>query len=136
MTRAELAGRGDHPEDLHARLSYAGSMIEALSRQLALGSLLTELRITLGSYDLVFATVPTRGALWHYRCPDNDEFSGRLPPLLAAARTVHWFDPCELLKPDARSEYREDARERQPGGGWQMRAGTSTGSTCGRHTDS
>jgi hypothetical protein len=178
MTRAELAGRGDHPEDLHARLSYAWSMIEALSRQLALGSLLTELRTTLGSYDLVdhwqqgefhhdvvvrvpaasalpgpvlvvatncnggvkellcFATVPTRGALWHYRCPDNDEFSGRLPPLLAAARTVHWFDPCELLKPDARSEYREDARERQPGGGWQMRAGTSTGSTCGRHTDS
>jgi len=70
---------------------------------------------------LCFGTVPARDALWHYRCPENNEFTGKLPPVLASARTVHWFDPCELLKPDARSEYREDARERQPGGGWTIK---------------
>src|ERR1017187_10467400 len=150
-------------------------MIEALSQQLALGSLLSELKAQVGDYDLVdhwqqgefhhdvgvpiptgtalpgdvlivatncnggvkellcFGSIPTRGALWHHRCPDNQEFSGELPPLLAAARTVHWFDPCELLKPDARSEYREDARERQPGGGGRMKPGAPAGtSSCGR----
>jgi hypothetical protein len=78
---------------------------------------------------LCFDTVPARGALWHHRCPDNPEFVGELPPVLASARTVHWFDPCELLVPDARSEYREDARERQPGGGWRLK---SDGPACGR----
>jgi hypothetical protein len=57
-------------------------------------------------------------ALWHFRCPDNQEFSGSLPPLLASARTEHWFDPCELLGPDARSELRAEFRARQAGGGW------------------
>ena len=71
---------------------------------------------------LCFSEVPARGALWHRRCPDNDEFAGELPPLLAQVRTVHWFDPCELLGPDARSEYRPEARERQPGGGWCLKA--------------
>jgi hypothetical protein len=78
---------------------------------------------------LCFDAVPARGALWHHRCPDNPEFAGELPPVLASARTVHWFDPCALLAPDARSEYREDARERQPGGGWRLK---SDGPTCGR----
>ena len=33
----------------------------------------------------------------------------------------HWFDPCALLTNDARSEYRPEFRERQPGGGWQLK---------------
>ena len=70
---------------------------------------------------LCFDRPPSRGALWHSRCPENVEFEGDLPPLLASARTSHWFDPCRLLSPDARSEYREEFRERQPGGGWQMK---------------
>ncbi|HXJ18714.1 MAG TPA: hypothetical protein VMT03_00665 [Polyangia bacterium] len=68
---------------------------------------------------LCLATPPDEGALWHYRCPEAPGFSGALPPVLAQARTVHWFDPCALLAPDARSEYRPEHRERQPGGGWQ-----------------
>lgn len=68
---------------------------------------------------LCFGEVPARSALWHGRCPENPEFSGQLPPLLASARTVHWFDPCALLAPDARSELKPEFRERQSGGGWQ-----------------
>jgi hypothetical protein len=70
---------------------------------------------------LCFQEVPEREALWHERCPENPEFSGSIPPILATARTVHWFDPCDLLRPDARSELRPDARERQRGGGWQLK---------------
>jgi hypothetical protein len=79
-----------------------------------------------------FESLPDRGALWHHRCPDNEEFTGDLPPVLDSVRTLHWFDPCELLTPDARSEYRPDARERQPGGGWQLRTESAPGATCGR----
>ena len=68
---------------------------------------------------LCFTDAPARGALWHHRCPDNPEFQGELPPVLDRAQTVHWFDPCELLGPDARSEYRPEHRERQAGGGWR-----------------
>jgi hypothetical protein len=71
---------------------------------------------------LCFPEMPDRYALWHRRCPDNPEFSGALPDVLASSRTLHWFDPCELLKPDARSEYRAEHRERQAGGGWTMKA--------------
>ncbi len=71
---------------------------------------------------LCFEERPSRGALWKHRCPDNAEFSGSLPTILARAHTVHWFDPCELLLPDARSELREEFRERQPGGGWVARS--------------
>jgi hypothetical protein len=67
---------------------------------------------------LCFASMPKRNALWHMRCPENPEFGGALPPLLASARTHHWFDPGELLTDDARSEYRADVRVRQRGGGW------------------
>jgi hypothetical protein len=67
---------------------------------------------------LCFDEVPGRLALWHARCPENPEFSGALPALLGSAKTAHWFDPCELLAPNARSEYREEFRERQSGGGW------------------
>ena len=62
--------------------------------------------------------VPGRWALWHHRCPDNDEFEGELPPVLGRARTSHWFEPCELLRDDARSELRAEHRRRQRGGGW------------------
>src|SRR3954449_5275336 len=68
---------------------------------------------------LCFGQIPDRYALWHRRCPDNAEFSGELPELLASSKTLHWFDPCDLLKPDARSEYRAEFRERQAGGGWK-----------------
>jgi hypothetical protein len=71
---------------------------------------------------LCFAEVPSQAALWHARCPENAEFSGELPELLAEVRTEHWFDPAELLRPDARSEYRAEYRERQCGGGWRLRA--------------
>jgi hypothetical protein len=70
---------------------------------------------------LRFDRVPEQGALWRHRCPENSEFQGELPPILERAQTIHWFDPCELLLPDARSEYKPEHRERQPGGGWQPR---------------
>ena len=57
-------------------------------------------------------------ALWHFRCPENPDFSGSIPTILAFARTEHWFDPCELLTVDARSELKAEFRARQPGGGW------------------
>lgn len=70
---------------------------------------------------LCFAEPPDRYALWHRRCPSNAEFSGELPPVLDASTTVHWFDPCNLLTDEARSELREEFRERQVGGGWAMK---------------
>jgi hypothetical protein len=72
---------------------------------------------------LAFATVPDRWALWHWRCPLVNDFAGDLPPLLGRAVTTHWFDPCDLLAADARSELREEFRERQLGGGWKMGSG-------------
>jgi hypothetical protein len=69
---------------------------------------------------ICFAELPDRSALWHHRCPDIPEFSGVLPPILGRETTVHWFDPCELLTPDARSELRPEFRQRQAGGGWQQ----------------
>jgi hypothetical protein len=76
---------------------------------------------------LCFAERPDRYALWHRRCPENPAFSGNLPELLASSRTQHWFDPCDLLKPDARSELRSEFREAQTGGGWKIKScGTTT----------
>lgn len=68
---------------------------------------------------LCLADVPERDALWHARCPAGEFAAVALPPILASARTVHWFDPCELLSPDARSELRPEHRRRQRGGGWE-----------------
>ncbi len=70
---------------------------------------------------LCFDAVPERGALWHWRCPDSPEFTGELPRLLGRAETTHWFPPCDLLAEDARSEIREEFRERQPGGGFCLK---------------
>lgn len=76
---------------------------------------------------LCFAEKPTRTALWHHRCPTSPEFSGGLPALLGATTTRHWFDPCSLLAPDARSELRPEFRERQRGGGWVMKGRRNVG---------
>jgi hypothetical protein len=62
--------------------------------------------------------VPDRWGLWHLRCPENPEFAGPEPRVLGSARTEHWFEPCNLLKPGTRSEYREEFRRRQRGGGY------------------
>lgn len=66
-----------------------------------------------------FAEVPDRDALWHERCPDGELEARALPPLLARERTIHWFDPCELLGENARSELRTEHRVKQRGGGWE-----------------
>lgn len=78
---------------------------------------------------LCFREVPNRSALWHRRCPAISEFAGELPALLARAITEHWFDPCELLSPHARSELRPEFRKRQVGGGWEH-AEASVGGGC------
>ena len=70
---------------------------------------------------LCFDEVPARDALWHARCPDGEFEPAALPDLRGRLRTVHWFDPCELLGPDARSELRPEFRRRQRGGGWEPR---------------
>lgn len=80
---------------------------------------------------LCFGAPPERAALWHWRCPDNPDFAGELPPVLASATTTHWFDPCALLSSDARSEYREEFRERQRGGGWIPRKSSPQGPNSG-----
>ena len=67
---------------------------------------------------LCFREVPDRSALWKARCPHSAEFEGELIPVLSLARTHHYFDPCELLLDDARSELLPEHRRRQPGGGW------------------
>ncbi len=64
-----------------------------------------------------------RWALWHWRCPDNPEFEGELPEIRERVTTVHYFNPCELLRDDARSEIRAEFRRRMRGGGWALREG-------------
>ncbi len=68
---------------------------------------------------------PVPGGLWRWRCPESREFQGTVPDVLDLARTIHFFDPCELLRNDARSELRPEYRERQPGGGFRMRTSKS-----------
>ncbi len=63
---------------------------------------------------------PSRFGLWRHRCPDNEEFDGELPAILAEERTIHWFHPCDLLAEDARSEIKPEYRTRQKGGGWKL----------------
>ncbi len=68
---------------------------------------------------LWFSEAPDRWALWHWRCPDNAEFSGELSPPVYSWRKEHWFNPCELLVDDARSELLPACRQRARGGGWE-----------------
>lgn len=69
---------------------------------------------------LAFSELPDRDSLWLWRCPQNTEFTPQAPfELRGRAITTHWFDPCELLLADARSELRPEHRERQHGGGWK-----------------
>jgi hypothetical protein len=77
---------------------------------------------------LCFSELPHRLALWHQRCPTVPDFSGELPPILERVTTEHWFDPCELLTVDARSELRPEFRKRQTGGGWEA---VESAATCG-----
>ena len=67
---------------------------------------------------LCLDSVPERDALWYARCPDGEFAAKPLPAVRGRLRTLHWFDPCELLAADARSELRPEFRQRQPGGGW------------------
>ena len=143
------------------------STVQQLADTLVLGSLLEELRATVGPFELLdhwqqgefhhdvlmrvehaqklpgqvlvvatncnggvkevlcFDELPQRGALWHFRCPNAEEFSGKLPELRGRATTPHWFNPCELFAVDARSELKAEYRQRQHGGGWEM-----AGSAC------
>lgn len=68
---------------------------------------------------LVLDGRPERWAIWNWRCPENPEFEGEIPRLLDLARTVHYFNPCELLGEDARSELKPEYRRRMRGGGWE-----------------
>lgn len=68
-----------------------------------------------------FDSVPGRKALWAHRCPGNPAFDAEPAIPMAHSTTVHWFDPCELLRPDARSELRPEHRVMQDGGGWTER---------------
>jgi len=70
---------------------------------------------------LAFRDVPDRRALWHHRCPDVEEFGEGAIEILSHAITPHYFDPCELLRADARSELKAEWRERDEGGGWKCR---------------
>lgn len=73
---------------------------------------------------LSFDAAPSRDALWHHRCPENLDFApDALPELRAELRTLHHFDPCELLRSDARSELLPEHRVRQRGGGWTAKGG-------------
>jgi hypothetical protein len=65
-----------------------------------------------------FADRPGRKNLWAMRCPGNPDFDASPAAPLARSSTLHWFDPCELLGEDARSELRPEYRVRQHGGGW------------------
>jgi len=44
---------------------------------------------------LCFAQAPTHESLWQERCFENAQ--SHSTAVLARARTVHWFDPCELM---------------------------------------
>lgn len=65
--------------------------------------------------------VPTRYALWKFRCPDINEFTGAMPRILGYARTRNWVDPKGLIGDDAPSEIKPEFRNRVRGGGYAMK---------------
>jgi hypothetical protein len=67
---------------------------------------------------LAFDDVPSREALWQFRLGERN---GASIGLRDCARTLHWFDPGELLGENARSELKPEYRSRQSGGGWKLR---------------
>lgn len=67
---------------------------------------------------LALADVPDRAALWAYRCGEDATVERSL---LGTTRTLHYFNPCELLGDDARSELLPEHRQRQSGGGWELK---------------
>ena len=71
---------------------------------------------------LCFAEPPARASLWSMRCRGNPDFPAPAADPLARSATLHWFNPCELLLPDARSELLPEHRVRQEGGGWSAAA--------------
>jgi hypothetical protein len=77
---------------------------------------------------LCFHEPPARASLWSMRCPANPDFPAPPAAPLARSATLHWFDPCELLVPDARSELLPEHRVRQEGGGWTA---SGAGGACG-----
>ena len=70
---------------------------------------------------LLLEEMPSQEQLWHWRCPENPDFSGKPLKLVAQVKTEAWHDPCEVLVPDARSELKPEFRRRQKGGGWEMK---------------
>ncbi len=107
--------QGEFHHDLVLRLP------EAATRELPGAVLVVATNCNGGIKEvLALSEVPDRLALWHHRCPSAAEFKGQLGPILGRAVTEHWFDPCELLRADARSELRPEYRRRQEGGGWEF----------------
>lgn len=104
--------QGEFHHDLVLRVSNAGSALP--------GPVLVVATNCNGGVKevLCFTDVPSRASLWAMRCPGNPEFPGTPAVPLARTATIHWFDPRELLRDDARSELRPEHRVRQPGGGW------------------
>ncbi len=70
---------------------------------------------------LALAEVPDRAALWAYRCGQVAADPSIERSLLGRTRTLHYFNPCELLGDDARSELLPEHRQRQSGGGWELK---------------
>ena len=100
------------------------SAVESIAQNLGLGALLAELNLKFCGYELLDHW--QRGEFHHDLLLRVEPQRGLPGPVLVVATNcnggVHWFDPCALLGPDARSEYRPEFRERQPGGGWQLKS--------------
>lgn len=79
----------------------AQSLVEELAQNLGLGALMAALA----------SRFPAQRLVAHWK---QGEF-------VARTTTTHFFDPCLLLLPDARSEIRPEFRERMRGGGWQLK---------------
>ena len=70
---------------------------------------------------------------WSAHDTAHDGITISATPPANPATGDRWFDPCELLRPDARSELRPEYRTRQQGGGWEQARGD--GPACGRRPE-